>query len=295
MARVTEAQQLRGNLGGPELFLAPVGRLPTDKITRFYCNTCDAEYVRPPKIEYENPNEMVADNLMLVEKGQYACDVCKSTIAEYREFEKPDEAAEAGAAVRADAEVKAEKPEAKAEEPAAEPEQAEEPEEPEAAEEAEPEAPAEEPEESEPEAEETEEAEPEAEEPEPEIPESVRLINGLYVYDHAANKVGVVYQMGIDKDMAPVVLVSTDDNVIVSVPWSQVRAIGDIILLDAPPPEEPESTSQPEDDTEANTMQSVDDATPTVDEESAATQCSKCTYENTPDASFCEACGNNLK
>ena len=106
-----------------------------------------------------------------------------------------------------------------------------------------------------------------------------------------------MYQMGIDKDMAPVMLVNTNDNVIVSVPWNQIRTIGEIILLDEPPPEEPEPkpTSKPEGNTEADTMQSVGDATPTVNEESATPECSECTYENTPDASFCEACGNNLK
>ena len=39
MASVTDAQQIRGNLGGPDLFLAPIGRLNTEKITKYYCNT----------------------------------------------------------------------------------------------------------------------------------------------------------------------------------------------------------------------------------------------------------------
>ena len=31
MATVTDEQQMKGNLGGPDLFLAPIGRLDTEK------------------------------------------------------------------------------------------------------------------------------------------------------------------------------------------------------------------------------------------------------------------------
>ena len=98
MASVTDAQQIRGNLGGPDLFLAPIGRLNTEKITKYNCNTCDREYEGPPRIDYVSPNELVAENLILVERGKYVCDACNSTIAEYREFKKPDETAEVGVA-----------------------------------------------------------------------------------------------------------------------------------------------------------------------------------------------------
>ena len=37
MATVTDEQQGKGNLGGPDLFLAPVGRLDYDKISKYYC------------------------------------------------------------------------------------------------------------------------------------------------------------------------------------------------------------------------------------------------------------------
>jgi len=45
MANVTDEQQQKGNLGGPDLFLAPVGRLDSDKISKFFCNTCEKDYV----------------------------------------------------------------------------------------------------------------------------------------------------------------------------------------------------------------------------------------------------------
>src|SRR5579864_4298051 len=99
MASVTDDQQRKGNLGGPDLFLAPVGRIDADKISKYFCNTCEKDYEGSPKIDYETPNEMVADNLVLLEKGQYVCTTCGSVLAEYRNFSKPDETASVGAAI----------------------------------------------------------------------------------------------------------------------------------------------------------------------------------------------------
>ena len=98
MATVTDEQQMKGNLGGPDLFLAPIGRLEAEKITKHFCNTCEKEFEGSPKIEFENPNEEVAENLVLAEKGQYICNSCNASIAEYREFKKQDETGEVGVA-----------------------------------------------------------------------------------------------------------------------------------------------------------------------------------------------------
>ena len=98
MATVTDEQQMKGNLGGPDLFLAPIGRLDENKITKHFCNTCEKEFEGPPKIEFENPNEEVAENLVLAERGQYICKACNASIAEYREFKKPNEENEVGSA-----------------------------------------------------------------------------------------------------------------------------------------------------------------------------------------------------
>ena len=103
MATVTDEQQTKGNLGGPDLFLAPIGRLDDDKITKHFCNTCEKEFEGPPKIEFENPNEEVAENLVLAERGQYICKACNASIAEYREFKKPNEEVEVGSAKPLDA------------------------------------------------------------------------------------------------------------------------------------------------------------------------------------------------
>src|SRR3972149_631952 len=96
MASINDELQRKGNLGGPDLFLAPVGRIDSEKISKFYCNTCEKDYEGAPRIQFENPNEEVAENLILVEKGQYICTTCGSTLAEYREFKKPNEAIDTG-------------------------------------------------------------------------------------------------------------------------------------------------------------------------------------------------------
>ena len=98
MATVSDDQQRKGNLGGPDLFLAPIGRIDSEKISKFHCNSCEKDFEGPPKIDYETPNEVVADNLVLSEKGQYICTTCGSVIAEYRNFQKPDEGSEVGSA-----------------------------------------------------------------------------------------------------------------------------------------------------------------------------------------------------
>lgn len=101
MATVNDDQQRKGNLGGPDLFLAPIGRLEPDKISKYYCNTCEKDYEGSPRIDYESPNEVVAENLVLLEKGQYICTTCGSVLAEYRNFSKPDQKAEVGPAMQA--------------------------------------------------------------------------------------------------------------------------------------------------------------------------------------------------
>ncbi len=98
MATVNDEQQTKGNLGGPDLFLAPIGRLDPEKISKYYCNTCEKEYEGSPRVDYETPNEVVAENLVLLEKGQYMCTTCGSILAEYRNFSKPDAKADVGTA-----------------------------------------------------------------------------------------------------------------------------------------------------------------------------------------------------
>lgn len=87
IARITDDEQKKGNLGGPELFLAGIGRLEEDRFQKYYCNKCEKEYEGAPLLSYENPNEELGEGVTLAEKGEYKCQTCNSTIAQYRKFE----------------------------------------------------------------------------------------------------------------------------------------------------------------------------------------------------------------
>jgi len=53
-------------------FLASLEKLDTTKIKKHFCKQCDSEFEGPTKIQIEeSPNEVVADGLTLIERGQY--------------------------------------------------------------------------------------------------------------------------------------------------------------------------------------------------------------------------------
>ena len=89
IARITEEEQKKGNLGGPELFLAGIGRIDEDRFAKYYCNKCEKEYEGSPAVHYENPNEELGEGVTLLEKGEYKCKTCSATIAQYRKFDAP--------------------------------------------------------------------------------------------------------------------------------------------------------------------------------------------------------------
>lgn len=91
IARITDEEQKKGNLGGPELFLAGIGRLDEDRFVKYHCNKCEKEYEGSPSIIYDNPNEALGEGVTLVEKGEYKCKTCASTIAQYRKFDNAGE------------------------------------------------------------------------------------------------------------------------------------------------------------------------------------------------------------
>lgn len=197
MANVSDDQQTKGNLGGPDLFLAPIGRLEESKILKYFCNTCEKEFEGAPKIQYENPNEEVAENLILVEKGQYLCDACSGTIAEYREFKKQDEAVEIGSAKQLQPEQQ---------------EQVETQIEPQ-----------------------TDTAvKPQAEVTQPSSTTSISSIEGRIVFDENANMVGKAKQVGTDANQSIMLLITKKDGTEASVPWDKIRKIGEVILLGSP-------------------------------------------------------------
>ncbi|MGB0855706.1 MAG: zinc-ribbon domain-containing protein [Nitrosopumilus sp.] len=224
MANVNDDQQMKGNLGGPDLFLAPIGRLDADKISKHFCNTCEKEFEGSPKIEFENPNEEVAENLILAEKGQYICNSCNSSIAEYREFKKQDEEGEVGIA----------KPLEQAAETIP-----------------------------------TEKTEIVTETPKEHVTQpgpatAVSTIEGRTVFDENANKVGVAKQVGIDPTQSMVLIITKNDGTEGSIPWNNIKKIGEIILLG-----NPEEADQPG-------------------------KCSNCGFVNKQGSKFCEECGTKL-
>ncbi|MDC4229634.1 MAG: hypothetical protein M8317_00670 [Nitrosopumilus sp.] len=208
MATVTDEQQMKGNLGGPDLFLAPIGRLNDDKITKHFCNTCEKEFEGPPKIEFENPNEEVAENLVLAERGQYICKVCNASIAEYREFKKPNEEGEIGSAKPLDTNAETAPTVEVATAPTVEVATAP-----------------------------TVEVAtaPTVEVTQPGSAASVSSIEGRAVIDENANKVGIAKQVGIDASTQSMVLVITkNDGTEGSIPWVSIKKVGEVILLGKP-------------------------------------------------------------
>ena len=197
MATVTDEQQMKGNLGGPDLFLAPIGRLDTKTITKHFCNTCEKEFEGAPKIEFENPNEEVAENLILAEKGQYICNSCNASIAEYRDFKKQDETGEVGVAKPLEPQVQSAQPETV-------PQQVAEP------------------------------TTVQSTVTQPGPVTSVTSIEGKSVFDENANKIGTAKQVGIDSTQSMVLVITKEDGTEGSIPWSSIKKIGQVVLLGNP-------------------------------------------------------------
>lgn len=256
VANVTDEQQQKGNLGGPDLFLAPVGRLDSDKISKFFCNTCEKEYEGSPRIEFENPNEEVAENLTLVEKGQYICNTCGSTLAEYREFQKPDVKRDVGAAKPlipdygssftppTDTSYTSPAEATFSQLPSDEPPL----------------------------------TMPTFGEPssfsKPSVPEfqtqpidsSFSSISGMVVIDENAKRIGTAKQVGVDSSQNVVLVITNNDGNDVTIPWNNIRKIGQVILLG--------SSSEMSGSRPGN--------------------CSSCNFSNKVGSKFCEQCGAKL-
>jgi len=193
MARVTDEQQSKGNLGGPDLFLAPIGRLESELISKYTCNTCEKEFEGSPKIEFENPNEEVAENLVLAERGKYLCNECGSTIAEYRDFRKPDETMNVGLAnpiEQQDTGLSSFDMPVQQESTSSEIVQ----------------------------------------EPIPTGGE-FRSIFGMDVFDESAKKIGKAKQVGVNGNQELVLVISDDEGNDTSISWSRIGTVGEVIFL----------------------------------------------------------------
>jgi hypothetical protein len=87
-AKLTEKEEIKAGLGVPQIFLGNIGRLDEDRFSRYFCNKCQKEYTGSPVIYYENPDEELGEDVILIEKGEYKCKACNNTIAQYRKFNK---------------------------------------------------------------------------------------------------------------------------------------------------------------------------------------------------------------
>jgi hypothetical protein len=88
LARITEDEEIKANLGIPQIFLANLPRLSEDRFLKYFCNVCAKEFDGSPLIKYETPNEELGQGVILVEKGEYKCKNCDNIIAFYRKFNK---------------------------------------------------------------------------------------------------------------------------------------------------------------------------------------------------------------
>ena len=298
IAALTDEQQSKASIGGPDLFLAPLCRMDTEKISKYLCNMCDKEYEGAPKIQYENPNEEVAPGLILVEKGRYVCNPCGTTIAEYREFKKEDEAEETAQQMPTEEPVTpstdtvmpqppVQQPHIPAETPPPSPLAARQPTEeappsPLAARQPTEEAPpsplaARQP---------TEEAPPHQMQPTEEPPPAasrqpteadatesapVSAIDGRAVYDENAVKIGTVKQVGIDTTNTMVLVIAQNDGTESIIPWDKIKKIGEIVMLGDP------------------AIQNVKE-----EPQDIPGKCKKCLFENKEGSKFCEQCGAKM-
>jgi hypothetical protein len=88
LAELTEQEETKASLGVPQIFLSNVARLDEDRFRKYYCNKCAKEYPGSPAISYENPNEELGEDVILIEKGEYRCKTCNNILALYRKFNK---------------------------------------------------------------------------------------------------------------------------------------------------------------------------------------------------------------
>jgi len=267
MAYVDDTQQGKGNLGGPELFLAPIGRIDKEKITEFFCNRCESVFEGAPNIQYESPNEEVADNLILIERGSYSCTSCNTALAEYREFKKNDESSEIGAAKpmagMSEQNAVGTEDERQETEKSYAPEQNVQesvenesviPERPRASEgDAKEEQPA---------------SEQEQVSEDAQQAEAIKSITGMSVFDDNARMLGVVEQVGLDSANVLSMCVVRNDGTKKNIALAQIKSIGEIIIL-------------------SSESGSAAAAKP-------SSGCSKCGFENKSGSKFCEQCGTAL-
>jgi len=263
IAKVSDDEQKKANLGGPELFLAGIGRLEDNRFKKYYCNKCEKEYEGGPNIEFENPNEDLGENIILIEKGEYKCKTCDYVIAQYRKFNESNNEKEEDNMNSQEVEEQAKTPsktkrENKSESTVKEKEQT------------------------------SVAAVSDSPAGNNKNIDSksdyvqIEKITGMLTYDHNARLIGKVNDIGLRKTADGRVefsfKVKDSDNSINEIAWNRISKIGDIIILAAT----------------ASTTGNIDTSS-SIDSKSQGKICSNCNYSNEAESVFCEECGKKLE
>ena len=260
-AKVTEEEQKRGNLGGPELFIAGVGRLEQDRFSKYYCNKCEREYEGSPAINYENPNEELGEGVTLSEKGEYKCRTCDNILAQYRKFGAPSSPDSKISAPKDESPAAVHKDEASSVANSHRPDNT-----------------------------------PSASSINTATPTTltgkigfvpIQSLVGMPAYNSEAILVGRVREIGLRKSSKGIVQISikierefgnnidNNNSIEDEVLWNNISKIGDIVLLS-------------ERVTKIGTSDNASSST------KGSINCPSCGYQNQEDASFCEECGSKL-
>ncbi len=270
IAKVSDDEQKKANLGGPELFLAGIGRLEDNRFKKYYCNKCEKEYEGGPNIEFENPNEDLGENIILIEKGEYKCKTCDYVIAQYRKFnESNNEKEDNKNSQEVEEQTKTPsrtKRENKSESTVKEKEQ-------------------------------TSVVDVVAATPAGNNKNidsksdyvQIEKITGMLTYDHNARLIGKVDDIGLRKTADGRVefsfKVKDSDNSINEIAWNRISKIGDIIILAA--------TASTTGNISKDTTNI--DTSSSIDSKSQGKICSNCNYSNEAESVFCEECGKKLE
>ena len=277
IAKVSDDEQKKANLGGPELFLAGIGRLEDDRFKKYYCNKCEKEYQGGPNIEFENPNEDLGENIILIEKGEYKCKTCDYVIAQYRKFNDSSNDKNSQSADDDNDKTKEE---------GVEGEQAKTPSKTKVASKSE--SPVKQKEQTSSvvvvaNADNVNDMDSKSDYVQ------IEKITGMLTYDHNARLIGRVDEIGLRKSSDGRVefsfKVKDSDNSISEIAWNRISKIGDIIILSASA-----SASNTSKDTTANI-----DSLSSSDSKSHGKICSNCNYSNEAESVFCEECGKKLE
>lgn len=276
IAKVSDDEQKKANLGGPELFLAGIGRLEDNRFKKYYCNKCEKEYQGGPNIEFENPNEDLGENIILIEKGEYKCKTCDYVIAQYRKFNESNNEKEDDNKNSQEVGEQAKTPSSKTKRENKSESTVKE------------------------EKEQTSDVDDVAIAADADTAANnnnidsksdyvqIEKITGMLTYDHNAQLIGKVDDIGLRKTADGRVefsfKVKDSDNSVNEIAWNRISKIGDIIILSAA------ASAVITGDISKDTTGII-----SSDSKSQGKICSNCNYSNDAESVFCEECGKKLE